>query len=90
MGVRAWPLRKNTVFEALKKSGKNLATKLERGGGKALVAGPLKKDRYFFAASLTVSLAITVPQPLCLFAVLGSSSDLAIGPSNTHCKENHI
>ena len=29
-----------------------VATKLEGGGGKALVAGPLKKDRYFFAASL--------------------------------------
>ena len=30
---------------------KNLATKLERGGDKALVSGPLKKEP-FFAASL--------------------------------------
>ena len=29
-----------------------MATKLEVGGDKALVAGPLKKYRYFFAASL--------------------------------------
>ena len=35
-----------------KKSQKNVATKLEGGGGKALVAGPLKKIT-FFAASLT-------------------------------------
>ena len=31
---------------------KFVATKLE-GGGEALVAGPLKKYRHFFAASLT-------------------------------------
>ena len=30
-----------------------MATKLEGGGGKALVAGQLKKDFYFFEASLT-------------------------------------
>ena len=31
-GVRAWPPRKKTVFEALKKSGKNVvATKLSGG-----------------------------------------------------------
>ena len=29
-----------------------MAIKLEGGGGKALGAGPLKKYRYFFAASL--------------------------------------
>ena len=52
-GVRAWPLRKKkTFFEALKKiPPKNMTTKLEEGGGKALVAGPLKKTK-FFAASL--------------------------------------
>ena len=33
-----------------------MATKLERGGGKALVAGPLKKT--FFAASLS-SMGVT-------------------------------
>ena len=32
-----------------------MATNLEGGGVKALVAGPLKKDRYFFAASLTMA-----------------------------------
>ena len=31
-----------------------MATKIEGGGGKALVAGPLKKDRYFLAASLSI------------------------------------
>ena len=51
-GGKAWPLRKNYFFLKLeKKSGKIcVATKLEGGKG-ALVAGPLKKDR-FFAASL--------------------------------------
>ena len=44
--------KKRPFFEALKKN--FVATKLERGGGvgKALVAGPLKKD-CFFAAFLT-------------------------------------
>ena len=46
---------KRLFFEALKKYGKIcVAIKLEGegGGGKDLGAGPLKKDRYFFAASL--------------------------------------
>ena len=30
-----------------------MTTKLEGGGCKAFVAGPLKKELYFFAASLT-------------------------------------
>ena len=41
------------VFSWLKKNPKkNVTTKLEGGGGKALVAGPLKKYISFFAASL--------------------------------------
>ena len=39
-GVRAGPPRKKNFFLKLEK---NEATKLEGGGGKALVAGPLKK-----------------------------------------------
>ena len=39
-------------FEALKKDGNFFVDTKLKGGGKALVAGPLKKDR-FFAASLT-------------------------------------
>ena len=42
-----------SFFEALKNLEKKfVATKLEGGGVKALLAGPLKKYRYFFAASL--------------------------------------
>ena len=43
-GVRAWPLRKKSFFSSSRKkiSPKNVATKLEGKGGKALVAGPLK------------------------------------------------
>ena len=54
-GERAWPLRKKTFFEAREKKipPKNVATKLEGGGGdKVLVAGPLKKNFIVFAASL--------------------------------------
>ena len=41
-GVRAWPLRKNTVFWSSKKTLENILWPLSsRGGGKALVAGPL-------------------------------------------------
>ena len=48
---KAGPLRKKKLFLKLKKnSPKNVATKLE-GGGETLVAGPLKKELYFFAAS---------------------------------------
>ena len=50
-GIEAGPLRK-TFFEARKKiPKKNVASKLEEGGGKALVVGPLKN---FFAASLSL------------------------------------
>ena len=43
-GGRAWPLRKNNFLEAReKKFLKKVAAKLE-GGGKALVAGLLKKS----------------------------------------------
>ena len=54
-GVKAWPLRKNTVFEALRKiRGKNLwPLSSRREGDKALVAGQLTKIP-FFAASLTI------------------------------------
>ena len=47
-GGRAWQLRKNTVFEALKKIlEKNVWLEGSGGGGK-----DTKKYRYFFAASL--------------------------------------
>ena len=52
----ARPLRKNNFFKAeIKIPLKNVATKLEGGGGggKALVAGPQKKELHFFAASLS-------------------------------------
>ena len=39
-GIRAWPLRKKTCFEAQKR---NFEKKLEVGGGRALVVGPQKK-----------------------------------------------
>ena len=44
-GGKAWPLRKKIFFEDREKkiSPKNVATKLEGGGGKALGAGPLKE-----------------------------------------------
>ena len=42
-GVKAGPIRKN-IFLELKK---NVATKLEGGGGKALVAWPLKKTFFY-------------------------------------------
>ena len=47
-GVRAWPLGQKPFFEAQKKNSGNffVATKLQ-GGGKALVAGPLKKTVFF-------------------------------------------
>ena len=44
-GVRAWPLRKNTFFEALKKILENMLWPLSsrgRGGGKASMASALK------------------------------------------------
>ena len=37
-----------------------MATKLEEGGGKVLVAGPLKKELYVFAASLINEGSLTV------------------------------
>ena len=41
-----------------------VATMLEGGGGvKALVAGPLKKDRYFCAASLSLGWPILPKKP---------------------------
>jgi len=51
-GVRAWPLRKKSVFEDLKKILGNFLWPL---CSKALVTGPLKKYRYFFAVYLTVA-----------------------------------
>ena len=52
--------KKKTSFKARKKiPKKNLATKLE-GGGKALMAGPLKKDHYFFCSFPYLSGIITV------------------------------
>ena len=52
---RGLATKKKDFFEALKKFPNNVATKLQgKGGGcKALLAGPLKKNFYFFAASLT-------------------------------------
>ena len=51
-GVRAWPLKKKFFEAREKKNSKNVATNIERAGGKALVARPLKKELYFFAASI--------------------------------------
>ena len=68
-GVRAWPLRKNAVFRSSKiiLEKKFVATKLE-GGGKALVAGPLKN-----AASLSNHLAEEPCLDLtCIHAVNGT------------------
>ena len=39
-GVRAWPLRKKIIFFEARK-------KIPRGGGKALMAGPQKKNFIF-------------------------------------------
>ena len=51
-GGRAWPLWKTNFFWSSKKKfpKKNVATKLEGGGGKASVAGPLE---FFLWVSLT-------------------------------------
>ena len=56
--------RKKNFFEALKKIPKNVATKLE--GGKALVAGPLKKELYFFCGFPNITHNISVGWPRVL------------------------
>ena len=43
--VRVWPLRKRTFSK--KNPNKNVATKLEGGGVKAILAEPLKINNFF-------------------------------------------
>ena len=55
--VRGWPLGKISFFEALEK--KFPKVMLSSRGGKALMAGPLKKELNFFAVFLNLLLERT-------------------------------
>ena len=68
---------KKTLFEAIKKSLKNAATKLEGGGG--LVAGELKREFFRFRLSKKAGCTMYILDILFIFIVILKLSPFNFG-----------
>ena len=82
--LRAWPLRNELFWTSIIKMWKLCS---RGGGGKALVAGPLKTDRYFFAVSLTIPALGNTLISSSIFVYVATSPAPATGsPAPLTCK----